>query len=218
MVTGKVTRLVSSCAFVELEEGIEAIIPISEMSDQRIKSPSEVLSEGQEVEARVKQVEPNKRRISLSLKAAVQEKERRETRSTLREINERGGDDEVRLGDVFGFGQALRAAKERGKEKERERSSNRAAARERALQAAAEEEEDWDDTEDVVEEVSDATEEATVAEETTEADKDINSDSLPGALQEDTESDNLPDASDTGTPVGDDIAGDDANSGQSSPA
>ena len=58
MVTGKVTRIVTSCAFVELEEGIEAIIPISEMSEQRIKSPEEVLQVGQEIEARIKQVEP----------------------------------------------------------------------------------------------------------------------------------------------------------------
>ena len=225
MVTGKVTRIVTSCAFVELEEGIEAIIPISEMSEQRIKSPEEVLQVGQEIEARIKQAEPGKRRISLSLKAAVQEKERRETRTAIREVNERGGGDaEVRLGDVFG--QALRAAKERGKE--RERTTNRAAARERALQIAEEEEGDWEEPGDetvvdetavdeaVVDGAVDVTGE-TAAEETDEAEKAINSDSLPGALQEDTENDNLPDASDAGAPLSDEIAGDEANSGQSSP-
>ena len=225
IVTGKVTRLVSTCAFVELEEGIEAIIPISEMSEQRIKAPTEVLQEGQEIEARIKQVEPGKRRISLSLKAAVQEKERRETRSTLREINERGGDDEVRLGDVFG--QALRAAKERGKERERTvTATTRAAARERALQIAEEEEGEWEEGADevvvddvVADEIADeaAVGEATVNE-ADDAEKDINSDSLPGALQEDTASDSLPDGDDAGTPVADDIAGDEANSGQTSPA
>lgn len=208
MVSGKVKRVEASCAFVEIEEGIEAIIPISEMSDQRIKAPSEVLSVGQEVEGRVKEVQPNKRRISLSLKAAVQEKERRETRSAMREINERGGDDEVRLGDVFG--QALRAAKERGKE--RERTTNRAVARQRALQAADEEENDWEETEDM------GTEDVNAEDNAAESDKDVNSDSLPGALQEDTASDNLPDGDDAGTPVADDIAGDEADSGQSSPS
>ena len=223
MITGKVTRLAPSCAFVELEEGIEAIIPISEMSEERIKTPDEVLTVGQQIEGRVKQVEPRQRRISLSLKAAVQEKERRETRSTMREINERGGDDEVRLGDVFG--QALRAAKERGKE--RERTTNRAVARERALQAAEEEESDWEETgeEVLVEEgaednstsetaVSDASEPAV----SDEGEKSINADSLPGALQDDTATDNLPDANDAGMPVADNIAGDVDNSGQSSPA
>jgi 4-hydroxy-3-methylbut-2-enyl diphosphate reductase len=241
MITGKVTRLAPSCAFVELEEGIEAIIPISEMSEQRIKHPSEVLAEGQQIEGRVKQVEPRQRRISLSLKAAVQEKERRETRSTMREINERGGDDEVRLGDVFG--QALRAAKERGKERERATTTNRAVARERALQAAEEEESDWEETVDevvaddaVADETTEATSDAAAPGETApdgngdeaslasqddtngEGEKGINTDSLPGALQEDTSTDNLPDGDDAGTPVADDIAGDESNSGQSSPA
>ncbi|HEY0072985.1 MAG TPA: S1 RNA-binding domain-containing protein [Abditibacteriaceae bacterium] len=240
MITGKVTRLAPSCAFVELEEGIEAIIPISEMSEQRIKTPDEVLTVGQQIEGRVKQVEPRQRRISLSLKAAVQEKERRETRSTMREINERGGDDEVRLGDVFG--QALRAAKERGKERERATTTNRAVARERALQAAEEEESDWEETGDevvaddaVAEEATEATSDDTAPGETApdgngaetslanqddasgEGEKGINTDSLPGALQEDTTTDNLPDGDDAGTPVADDIAGDESNSGQSSP-
>jgi 4-hydroxy-3-methylbut-2-enyl diphosphate reductase len=242
MITGKVTRLAPSCAFVELEEGIEAIIPISEMSEQRIKTPDEVLAVGQEIEGRVKQVEPRQRRISLSLKAAVQEKERRETRSTMREINERGGDDEVRLGDVFG--QALRAAKERGKERERATTTtNRAVARERALQAAEEEESDWEEAGDeaLVEDAVDTsgTDEPVVSEASTgeastgeastgeastgeasdaQDEKAINTDSLPGALQEDTATDNLPDARDAGIPTGDDIAGDVDNSGQSSPA
>ncbi|MDQ3814175.1 MAG: 30S ribosomal protein S1 [Armatimonadota bacterium] len=135
MVTGKVVRLAPTCAFVELEEGVEGIIPVSEISEQRIKAPDEVLQVGQQVEARVKQIQPNQRRITLSMKSAVQERERRETRSTLREISERS-DDSVRLGDVFG--QQLRAARDRGKE----RNATRQAARERALQAAEEEEDD----------------------------------------------------------------------------
>lgn len=205
-VTGKVTRLAPTCAFVELEEGIEAIIPIAEMSEQRIKAPDEVLQEGQAIEGRIKSVEPRQRRITVSLKAAVQERERRETRSNIREINERGNDNEVRLGDVFGA--ALRAAKERGKERnERTTNATRAAARERALQAAEEEEEEWEEpTED------------TTGDEVVSEDKDINSDSLPGALQEDTATDNQPDQADAGAPVADEIAGDESASGQTSPA
>jgi 4-hydroxy-3-methylbut-2-enyl diphosphate reductase len=201
MVKGKVTRMVPTCAFVEVEEGVEGIIPISEMSEQRIKTPEEVLAVGQEVEARVKAVEPRQRRISLSLRAAVQERERRETRSTMREINERGGNDEVRLGDVFG--QALKAAKERGKERERATTTTLKEARERAMRAAEEEEDDFE-------------EEWTETEEET-TDKEINSDSLPGALQEDTATDNLVDATDAGNPMGDNIEGDQTGAGQTSP-
>ena len=157
-VTGKVVRIAPTCAFMELEEGVEGIIPISEMSDQRIKTPDEILQVGQQVEARVKQIQANQRRITLSLKGAAQERERRETRSTLREINERaGGDDSVRLGDVFG--QQLRAARDRGRERNAARTADRSAARERALQAAAEEEDD------VVEEGEDWVEENGAADE-----------------------------------------------------
>jgi transcriptional accessory protein Tex/SPT6 len=75
--------------FVELEEGVEGIVPISEMSNTRINKPEDVLSIGQEVEARVKQVQPNQRRITLSLKSAQQDREVRETRTAIREVNER---------------------------------------------------------------------------------------------------------------------------------
>jgi hypothetical protein len=67
------------------------------MSNTRINKPEDVLSIGQEVEARVKQVQPNQRRITLSLKSAQQDREVRETRTAIREVNERatrgdGGD------------------------------------------------------------------------------------------------------------------------------
>ena len=147
-VKGKVLRIAPSCAFVELEEGVEGIVPISEMSNTRINKPEDVLSIGQEVEARVKQVQPNQRRITLSLKSAQQDREVRETRTAIREVNERatrsddGGDGGgIRLGDVFG--EKLRAARDRGRERNEDR-----ARRLQAAQAAAEEEE-WDETADV---------------------------------------------------------------------
>lgn len=147
-VKGKVLRIAPSCAFVELEEGVEGIVPISEMSNTRINKPEDVLSIGQEVEARVKQVQPNQRRITLSLKSAQQDREVRETRTAIREVNERatrddggGGDGGgIRLGDVFG--EKLRAARDRGRERNEDR-----ARRLQAAQAAAEEEE-WDEDSD----------------------------------------------------------------------
>lgn len=68
LVTGKVTRLAEFGAFVELTPGVEGLIHISEMSDKRIKTCAEVVSEGQEVETRVLGVDPESRRISLSIK------------------------------------------------------------------------------------------------------------------------------------------------------
>lgn len=160
MVKGKVVRLAPSVAFVELEDGVEGIIPVGEISETRINEPGDVLTVGQEVEARIKQIQTNQRRISLSLKAAVQEREVREVRTQVREVNQRamgggggnsggGGNDDggaLRLGDVFG--QQLRAARDRGKERNEARSEARA----RAMQAAEEEEEDFDVV-DVVDDV-----------------------------------------------------------------
>jgi 4-hydroxy-3-methylbut-2-enyl diphosphate reductase len=143
-VKGKVVRIAPSCAFVELEDGIEGIIPIGEMSETRINTPEDVVAVGQEVEARIKQVQTNQRRITLSLKAAVQEREVRETRSEVRRVNERATEPEgLRLGDLFG--EKLRAARDRGKE----RNDARSAARARALEAAEEEEEDLVDVDEI---------------------------------------------------------------------
>ncbi len=69
LVKGKVTRLADFGAFVELVPGVEGMIHISELSDQRVKTCSDVVRPGQEVEARVLGVDMEHRRISLSLKA-----------------------------------------------------------------------------------------------------------------------------------------------------
>lgn len=108
----KILRLAPTVAFAELEPGVEAIIPISEMSEERIKEPEDVLTIGQEIEGRIKSIQPNQRRITVSLRAAVQERERRETRSAVREVNQRAQEDsQVRLGDLFG--KELRALRNR---------------------------------------------------------------------------------------------------------
>ncbi len=68
-VKGKVTGVVDYGAFVEVEEGLEGLIHISEFSwSRRIKHPSEVLKEGDEVECVVTNVDRDGRRLSLSLK------------------------------------------------------------------------------------------------------------------------------------------------------
>jgi small subunit ribosomal protein S1 len=68
-VTGRVTKLMDFGAFVELEPGVEGLIPIGEMTyGRRIGHPKEVLSPGDTVKVRVIKVEPARQRISLSLK------------------------------------------------------------------------------------------------------------------------------------------------------
>jgi len=111
-VSGKVVRLAPTVAFVEIEPGIDAILPVSEISEERIREPGDVLTVGQEVEGRLKSIQTNQRRITMSLRAAVQERERREERTVMREVNSRAdGDGPLRLGDLFG--KELRAMRNR---------------------------------------------------------------------------------------------------------
>ncbi len=63
-----VTRFVPSGAFIKLPEGAEAFMPLSEMSNQRIRKPEEALEEGAEVDARIIDLKPDQRRMVLSLR------------------------------------------------------------------------------------------------------------------------------------------------------
>ena len=76
VVTGKVESLQHYGAFVELEDGISGLVHVSQISTQRIKHPSVVLKEGQEVKAKVISTENGK--IGLSMKALVSEQTERE--------------------------------------------------------------------------------------------------------------------------------------------
>lgn len=69
-VNGRVTRLMEFGAFVELEPGIEGLIPVGEMSwTQRVRHPKDVVKEGEPVRVAILSVDTDKRRISLSLRA-----------------------------------------------------------------------------------------------------------------------------------------------------
>jgi len=67
-VTGKVVRLTDFGAFVELEPGVDGLLHISQMSNRPIGRPDEIVSVGDELTLLVIRVDPNERRIGLSLK------------------------------------------------------------------------------------------------------------------------------------------------------
>ena len=68
-VTGRITNVTDYGAFVELEEGVEGLVHVSEMSwSKKVKNPAKVVSPGDTVEAIVSDVNRDSRRISLSLK------------------------------------------------------------------------------------------------------------------------------------------------------
>ena len=71
IVSGKVTRLAPFGAFVEILPGVEGLVHLSEMSwDKRITKPETVLAAGDAVSVKIKEISPESRRISLSLREA----------------------------------------------------------------------------------------------------------------------------------------------------
>ncbi|MDD3713751.1 MAG: S1 RNA-binding domain-containing protein [Atribacterota bacterium] len=104
--TGKVVRIVDFGAFIELEKGWDGLVHISEISDKRISSPSEVIEENQEVNVKIIKLDDQERKIGLSIKQTLprdEEKERTKEREKPKKeqpITQTNG--RTTLGDVFG--------------------------------------------------------------------------------------------------------------------
>jgi small subunit ribosomal protein S1 len=71
IVHGKVTKTTEFGAFVELEPGLEGMVHISELEHRRVHRVTDVLQVGQEVDVKVLTVDPDKKRIALSVKALI---------------------------------------------------------------------------------------------------------------------------------------------------
>ena len=69
VVTGKVARMTDFGAFVELEAGVDALLHVSQISKEHVAKPSDVLSIGQEITAKIVDFNEADRKISLSIKA-----------------------------------------------------------------------------------------------------------------------------------------------------
>ena len=72
IIEGKVTKLVTFGAFVDLGDGVEGLVHISEMSKQHVDAPAQVCKVGDTVQVKVMEVDLERRRISLSMKAAAE--------------------------------------------------------------------------------------------------------------------------------------------------
>ena len=64
--TGTVTKLTNFGVFVGLENGLEGLLHISELSDEKVENPETVVKEGEEIEVRVLRVDTEERKIGLS--------------------------------------------------------------------------------------------------------------------------------------------------------
>ncbi len=71
IVKGKVSKIASFGAFIELEDGVDGLVHISQISDQHIEKVKDALKVGQEVEARIVKIDRDERRIGLSIKAVT---------------------------------------------------------------------------------------------------------------------------------------------------
>ena len=69
VVTGKVARMTDFGAFVELDPGVDALLHVSQISSEHVEKPSDVLSVGQEIEAKIVDFNEEEKKISLSIKA-----------------------------------------------------------------------------------------------------------------------------------------------------
>lgn len=109
VVEGKVMRLASFGAFVEIGSGLQGLVHISEISHKHIGTPGEVLEPGQTVQVKILGINPEEERISLSIKAANPEEESEEeseeaSEETTHQYTQTADENENNptLGDVFG--------------------------------------------------------------------------------------------------------------------
>ena len=101
IVRGRIVNITNFGAFAKLEEGVEGLIHISELDEKHVDNPSEVVSIGDELDLKVISLDPEERRIGLSLKEAKTDQERsivtqyieetRSDRTTLADFIDRSG-------------------------------------------------------------------------------------------------------------------------------
>ncbi|MFD3446126.1 30S ribosomal protein S1 [Microbacteriaceae bacterium 4G12] len=99
VVEGTVKRLVTFGAFVEILPSVEGLVHVSQIANRHVKNPNEVLSVGQTVQVKVLEVNAQEKRISLSMKEAVEEEGTTEDYSKYQPSSETAM---FQLGDIIG--------------------------------------------------------------------------------------------------------------------
>jgi small subunit ribosomal protein S1 len=87
-IKGKVTSVTDFGVFVEVEDGVEGLIHISQLSTERVEKPSAIFQVGDEVEAEVIHIDPREHKMGLSVKALRRSEERAEMESYLKRERE----------------------------------------------------------------------------------------------------------------------------------
>ena len=103
VVPGIISKITTFGAFIELKDGIDGLVHISQIQEERIDKVKDVLKPGQEVQARVIKIDREQRRIGLSIKAANYSAEQlaQETATYDQFAKTTGASDMTNLGDIF---------------------------------------------------------------------------------------------------------------------
>src|SRR5476649_2868859 len=103
VVPGVISKITTFGAFIELKDGIDGLVHISQIQEDRVDKVKDVLKPGQEVQARVIKIDREQRRIGLSIKAANYSAEQlaQETATYDQFTKNTGGSDLTNLGDIF---------------------------------------------------------------------------------------------------------------------
>src|SRR5438874_2569112 len=72
---GKVTKITNFGVFVQLEDNLEGLLHISEISEKKIENPAEILQVGQDVDVKVIKIDSEERKIGLSLRKVTKQEE-----------------------------------------------------------------------------------------------------------------------------------------------
>jgi small subunit ribosomal protein S1 len=115
IVEGKIVRLTTFGAFVELAEGVEGLVHVSELDEKRIEKPEEHFKPGDVFPMKIIKVQEADKKIGLSIRAVKQDEYAQDVR-TYRESS--SGSERSTLGDVFRAAQAAAAAREKEQQEE----------------------------------------------------------------------------------------------------
>ena len=113
VVASKVQKVLDFGAFVELEKGVEGLVHVSEISEERVEDPRNVLKAGQDVSVEVISLDPQERKIGLSIKAA-----QRKAEVSAAQGYAGGSDMGAKLGDLFAQAKDKKAKKKGRKARE----------------------------------------------------------------------------------------------------
>jgi small subunit ribosomal protein S1 len=112
VVEGKIVRLTTFGAFVELAEGVEGLVHVSELDEKRVERPEDAFKPGDVFPMKIIKVQEGEKKIGLSIRAVKSD----EFQKDFQTYRESSGSDRSTLGDVFRAAQAAAAAREKREE------------------------------------------------------------------------------------------------------